>query len=126
MYIRWSAAVLMCRSTVDEADLHDALEDAKQIPIITDGIERLAGPEYSLAALAEPTCSAPFRAKSFDVLLRTRREKIKERLLKTYSTSQVPPPAVMPTAHHHSSNSSVQGTTVSSSKSSSRAGRYEC
>jgi hypothetical protein len=121
-----SVVHLMFRSTVEDADLHDALEDAKQIQIITEGIERLAGPKFSLPALAAPTCSESFWASSFDVAARTRHQKIKERLLKMSSTRQVPRPAASPSVSYQASNSSWQSASAASSNGNSRAGRCVC
>ena len=41
-----------CRSTVATADLHDALEDARQLPIIAAGLHRVGGDDWSIEALA--------------------------------------------------------------------------
>lgn len=79
----------MCRSTVAQGDLHDALEDARQVPIIVEGLEKLGGPKYSLAALAAPDCAATsFRATSYDTFARKMRVKITEKLVKLKAIDQ--------------------------------------
>ena len=44
---------LACRSSVDTADLHDALQDARQLPIITAGLQRAGGDAWSVEAIVQ-------------------------------------------------------------------------
>lgn len=48
----WLTCPCVRRSTVDSADLHEALEDARQLPIIVAGLQRAAGEEWSVEYLA--------------------------------------------------------------------------
>lgn len=109
-----------------EADLHDALEDAKQIPVITDGIERIGGSDYSLAALAAPTCDATFRATSFDVVVRKRRTKILENLLKFKSIAKLPTTVAQGASSQQSFDSRRQRNSAPSTRSSNGASRCAC
>ena len=106
-------------------DLHDALEDAKQIPIITDALEKLGGPEYSLAALAAPACSASFKASSYDAFVRKRRVKIIERLIKKKAINQKPKASAPAVSSHQSSGSPAQRHSAPPSRSSRGAGGCE-
>ncbi|NJR41967.1 MAG: hypothetical protein HC767_04220 [Akkermansiaceae bacterium] len=103
-------------------DLHDALEDAKQIPIIMEGLERLAGPGYSLAALAGQTCNEPFKARSFDLVVRKRRVKINEKLAKTNATGQLSDSPSQKAGSHHSLGNGNQRSSTSSARVSQRCG----
>lgn len=43
----------MCRSTETDEQLHDALQDSRQIPIILQGMEKLGGHKFSIDSLAD-------------------------------------------------------------------------
>ena len=88
------------------------MADAKQIPIITEAFERLAGPEFSLAGLVGRKPGVKFGAQTFDVLVRKRHVKLNERLVKK-RTSDPTPLVAEPRAatHQHSSDAREQSST---------------
>eukprot|EP00892_Ulva_mutabilis_P000268 jgi/Ulvmu1/10241/UM060_0042.1 len=51
-------------STVDVEELHDALQDARQLPIITDGLHRAGGGAWSVHAVAQELVPSAAGAKT--------------------------------------------------------------
>lgn len=111
---------LIYRSSVAQDELHDALEDTKQIPIITEAFERLAGPEYSLAELATPKPGVKYRATPVDAVVRKRHVQLQEKVVKRRASD----PTVLATkstANGHSSFDASEKTSTSKTKSNAAA-----
>jgi hypothetical protein len=81
-----------CRSNVEAADLHDALEDAQQLPIIAAGFERLGGRQFSLEELSKVDAGAlACGARLFGAIAADRTAKICKKLqLKRVKCSKAP------------------------------------
>jgi hypothetical protein len=56
------------RSDVQEQQLHDALVDAQQLPVVARAFKQHGGPDWSLEALFQGSCNISNMYKSFDAV----------------------------------------------------------
>lgn len=76
-------------------ELHDALVDTRQLPIITSHFERMAGPEWALHALAQPD-SPQQLCQTFAGIIAQRRSSLFDSLNIHTVTNSTPSKAVKP------------------------------